>query len=176
VTRNIVPLIRRGTAADADLLAEFGARTFSDTFAPSNKPEDIAAYLATAFDPDIQAAELADPCITYLIAETDERMIGYAMLRAGSQSRSVLGPRAIELVRIYVAREWFGFGVGEALMRRCIDEARQAGYQTIWLGVWEHNTRAQAFYRKWNFQITGQHIFKLGSDLQNDFLMERPLS
>jgi ribosomal protein S18 acetylase RimI-like enzyme len=62
------------------------------------------------------------------------------------------------------------------LMRKCIDEARQAGYQTIWLGVWEHNTRAQAFYRKWNFQITGQHIFKLGSDLQNDFLMERPLS
>ena len=169
-------MIRRGTAADADLLAEFGARTFSDTFAPSNKPEDIAAYLATAFDPDIQAAELSDPRITYFIAETDEQIIGYAMLRAGSQSQTVLGPSAIELVRIYVAREWFGCGVGEALMGRCIDESRQAGYETIWLGVWEHNTRAQAFYRKCNFQITGQHIFQLGSDLQNDFLMERPLS
>ena len=61
-------------------------------------------------------------------------------------------------------------------MRACLDEARNAGYETIWLGVWERNARAQAFYRKWNFRAVGDHIFQLGSDSQRDIVMERKVS
>jgi ribosomal protein S18 acetylase RimI-like enzyme len=79
----------------------------------------------------------------------------------------------VELVRLYVLREWLGRGVGEALMRACVDEARRAGHATIWLGVWERNGRAQAFYRKWNFRAVGEHVFQLGYDPQKDILMQR---
>ena len=79
------------------------------------------------------------------------------------------------MVRLYVAQEWLGRGVGEALMRACLDEAQRKGCKTIWLGVWERNIRAQAFYRKWNFQAVGEHVFQLGSDPQRDILMERSL-
>ncbi len=58
-------------------------------------------------------------------------------------------------------------------MRACVDEARQAGHDAIWLGVWERNGRAQAFYRKWNFRAVGQHVFQLGSDPQRDIVMQR---
>jgi diamine N-acetyltransferase len=57
-----------------------------------------------------------------------------------------------------------------------MDEARSAGYETIWPGVWERNARAQAFYRKWTFRAVGEQIFQLGSDPQRDIVMERPLS
>jgi ribosomal protein S18 acetylase RimI-like enzyme len=60
-------------------------------------------------------------------------------------------------------------------MRACVDEARKAGHETIWLGVWERNERAQAFYRKWDFRPVGEHTFPLGADLQRDVLMERTL-
>ena len=60
-------------------------------------------------------------------------------------------------------------------MRACVEESRAAGHRTIWLGVWERNPRAQAFYRKWDFRVVGDHIFVLGSDPQTDLLMERPL-
>jgi ribosomal protein S18 acetylase RimI-like enzyme len=66
--------------------------------------------------------------------------------------------------------------VGAALMQACIGEAKQRGYETLWLGVWEHNQRARAFYRRWNFQEVGTHIFQLGNDPQTDILMERNLS
>lgn len=56
-------------------------------------------------------------------------------------------------------------------IRQSLDAARQVGYQTLWLGVWEHNGRAQAFYRKWGFHEVGQHIFQLGSDAQTDVVM-----
>jgi ribosomal protein S18 acetylase RimI-like enzyme len=167
--------IRRGTVDDAVLLSELGARTFSETFAAENTPEDLAAYLATNFNIAQQTAELKDRASTFLIAEIDGRAAGYAKLHDGAPEKGVEGANPVELVRLYVSREWLGRGIGEQLMRACLDQAQQTGHDTIWLGVWERNARAQAFYRKWNFRTVGEHVFQLGSDLQRDLLMERTL-
>lgn len=168
--------IRRGTLQDAELLAELGARTFSETFAVDNTPENMAAYLATSFAPAQIAADLVDPHCIFQIAETDGVAVGYAMLRTGAVPEQVTGERPIELVRLYVSRDSLGTGVGATLMQACIDEAKRGGHQTLWLGVWEHNNRAQAFYRKWNFREVGTQAFQLGDDPQTDFLMLRSIS
>lgn len=176
MTEQTLPLIRRATLADALLIAELGARTFSDTFAADNNPEDVAAYIAESFGPRQQAAELADPRASFLIAEIESTAVGYAQLKSGDAPKCVKGPHPVELVRLYAAKEWIGRRVGEALMRACIAEAREQGYQTMWLGVWERNERAQKFYRKWEFQVAGEHIFQLGRDRQTDWIMERALA
>ena len=167
--------IRRGSLVDADLLSELGAQTFSETYAEHNTPENLGAYLANYFNVARQTAELEDPDSIFLIAEVDGRAAGYAKLHSGEPEQGVEGAKPIELVRFYVLREWLGRGLGAQLMRACLDEARKAGHETIWLGVWERNPRAQAFYRKWNFRTVGEHMFQLGSDLQRDLLMEREL-
>jgi GNAT superfamily N-acetyltransferase len=167
--------IRRGTLADAGLISELGARTFTEAFAADNSPEDLAAYIATSFNVARQTIELEDPGSIFLIAQVDGRAAGYAHLHASEPEKCVEGANPVELVRLYVSRDWLGRGVGEQLMRACVDEGRQAGYKTLWLGVWERNARAQAFYRKWNFRTVGEHMFQLGSDLQRDFVMERAL-
>ena len=138
-----------------------------------NRPDDIAAYMAAAFSREQQAAELADPQATFFIAEIDGVMVGYAKLRSGAAAHGVTGEQPIELARLYASQAWLGRGVGEALMRACLEEARRGQHQTIWLGVWEHNARARAFYRKWNFRDVGSHVFQLGSDPQTDVLMQR---
>ena len=160
---------------DAGLLSELGARTFNETFAADNTQEDMAAYLASSFSLAQQTIELAHPASTFLIAEIDGVAAGYAKLQASEPPQAIQGTKPLELVRLYAAREWHGRGIGEALMRSCLDEARKVGYHTIWLGVWERNARAQAFYRKWDFREVGEHIFQLGSDAQRDILMEREL-
>ena len=175
MTQIPVVTIRRGTLEDAVLLSELGARTFSDTFAADNTPEDLATYLAANFNVAQQTAELEDPGSTFLIADVDGRAAGYAMLHDGEPEQGVTGINPVELVRLYVSHEWLGRGIGEQLMRACINEAQQAGHDTLWLGVWERNARAQAFYRKWNFHTVGEHMFQLGSDLQRDLVMERAL-
>ena len=176
MTMKPVPVVRRARVDDAALLAELGARTFSETFAADNRPEDMSAYLAAAFGRELQLNELADPQATFFIAEVDGVAAGYAKLHPGRTPASVKGERPVELVRLYVAQAWLGRGVGAALMRECLGEAGRAGYQTMWLGVWERNMRARAFYRKWNFRDVGKHIFQLGDDPQTDILMERSLS
>lgn len=169
----VTPLIRSATVTDASLLAELGARTFSDTFAADNNSKDMAAYMAAAFSPAKQAEEILDALSIWLIAEIDNEAVGYAQLKGGVAPECVTGAMPVELARFYVTQRWHGSGVSARLMSACLDEARQAGYQTLWLGVWEHNARAQAFYRKWSFEEVGAHIFQLGSDAQTDVLMAR---
>ena len=60
-------------------------------------------------------------------------------------------------------------------MRTCLNEAADAGHRAIWLGVWEKNEHAIAFYERWGFEIIGSHIFLLGSDEQTDMTMQRPV-
>ena len=167
--------IRRAKSDDATMLAELGGRTFNETFAADNTDEDMTAYLASNFNVAQQTAELANPDSTFLIAEVDGQPAGYAKLHAGESPDEIEGDNPIELVRLYVSSEWFGRGVGERLMRACLDEARNAGHETLWLGVWERNARARAFYHKWDFREVGEHIFQLGSDAQRDILMELAL-
>ena len=155
------------------MLAEVGARTFFEAFAAENTPDDMAAYLATAFNPAQLVVELANSAALFLIADVAGGAVGYAKLYAGAPWAGIEGAKPVELVRLYVSQDWLGRGVGAALMRACLEAARQAEHETIWLGVWERNERAQAFYRKWNFRAVGTHVFHLGSDPQTDILMER---
>jgi ribosomal protein S18 acetylase RimI-like enzyme len=165
--------IRPATPADAGVLAALAAEAFTDTFGADNAPGDMAAYLATAFGESIQRAEIVDPRNTVLLAERGGDMIGYAMLREGDAPRDVGDADAIEIARLYSFTRWIGSGVGATLMQRCLDEAAARGRRTIWLGVWEHNARAIAFYRRWGFADMGSHPFQLGTDLQTDRVMAR---
>ncbi|MBN1219138.1 MAG: GNAT family N-acetyltransferase [Anaerolineae bacterium] len=167
--------VRYATAADNVLLAKLGARTFYDTFAADNTPENMAAYLAGSFGPEKQAAELADPSSVFLIAEINGVAVGFARLREGQSPAKITGLHPIEIVRIYARQEWIGCGVGATLMQACLNEAGQRGCDTIWLDVWERNQRALAFYRQWGFVEVGTQIFQLGDDPQQDLLLQRPV-
>jgi diamine N-acetyltransferase len=165
--------IRLAVPADAAALAEFGAQSFYDSFAVDNRPEDMAAYIASAFNPEKQAEEIADPSSIILIAEIGNEMAGYARVNEGQAPASVSGNRPIELVRIYAGKAYIGQGIGPALMQACLDIASKRGCDSMWLGVWERNPRAIAFYRKWGFIEVGTQAFQLGSDLQTDVVMQR---
>lgn len=164
---------RRATPADAALLASLAATSFDDTFGADNTPEDMASYMATAFGESIQRAELADARHTVFFAERAGAVVGYAMLREGPAPDAVADADAIEIARLYATRHLIGAGIGAALMQCCLDEAATRGRSTIWLGVWEQNARAIAFYRRWEFADVGATTFMLGHDRQTDRVMSR---
>lgn len=169
--------IRPALPADAAAVAELGARTFRETFERDNDPADMTAYLGEAFLLETVHAEIADPASTFLLAfaAPDGPPIGYAQLKRGAADPAVEGPAPIEIARLYAAREAIGKGVGAALMRDCLARAARGGYRTIWLGVWERNERAIAFYRRWGFETVGSHPFMLGADRQIDLIMTRAI-
>lgn len=163
--------IRPATVSDAEVLAGLARRTFHDTFASTNDPTDMALYLSRAYGLDQQTRELTDRDITTLLVEQDGAAIAYAQLRSGHVPECVTGPNPLELWRFYVAREWHGRGIAQPLIDRVKAEARTRGATTLWLGVWERNDRARAFYVKYGFATVGEHIFLFGTDPQTDLVM-----
>jgi ribosomal protein S18 acetylase RimI-like enzyme len=167
--------IRVATISDAEMMTEFAWRTFHDAFAPMNSPDNMEAYMSQNFTLQKFSAQIADPRATFLIAEIDTTPVAFAKLYDGEVPICVSGLAPVEIERFYVDRQFHGKGVAQTLMQACFDRARQSGHGTIYLGVWENNHRAIAFYRKCGFDVVGSHVFQLGDEAQNDLLMERRL-
>ena len=167
--------IRYANENDSSLLAELGHKTFHDTFLAYNTPEDMAMYLSKHYSPAIQMSEIQDPNTVFLIAEINSIPVGYVKLKAQSTGDGIAGMSPMELQRIYTIQEYIGKGVGSELMKESIREAKERGFDCLWLGVWEKNERAIKFYERWGFKKVGNHIFTLGEDMQKDFTMELSL-
>lgn len=167
------PSIRRATPADASGIAAFALDVFNDTFAWCNTRENMLAYTSVALTAEAFAEAIGDRRCELWLAETDRALQGYAMLRTGDAISCVSGPAPIELARLYVRRTHHGQGVAATLMQHCFQRCRELGYRTWWLGVWEHNYRALAFYQRWGFRPVGAKVFQLGDDPQIDIVMTR---
>ena len=165
------------TVVDATRLAEFGARTFFESFAADNTEDDMRRHLASAWSPDKQLAEIQDPDIDTLIyADGAGRWQGFAQLRAGKTSDGVPREGSVELWRFYVDKPFHGQGVAAGLMNGVKLRAKRRGATTLWLGVWERNERAKAFYAKHGFRKVGSQVFVVGTDPQTDHVMLCPLA
>lgn len=161
-------ILRSATISDASALSSFAARCFQETFGPESRPSDMEAYLAKAFSPAAQAAEIADSAAIVILAlddgTSDGQLAGYAHLITHNTD--------MELKRLYVDAAWKGHGLAARLMDRILEECRRCGADRLWLTVWTQNHRAIAFYDKVGFRVSGSETFMLGEDAQTDHVME----
>ena len=170
-----MPTIRTANGGDAARLARFAELTFRETFAAENSPENMELHCAASYGEAIQARELADSATTVFLCEEESELAGFAQLRRGDAPPCVGASRTVEILRFYVASQWHGRGIAQALMRRALDHAETEGLEAVWLGVWERNPRAIAFYAKFGFVEVGAHVFPVGNDPQRDVIMVRRL-
>jgi GNAT superfamily N-acetyltransferase len=165
--------IRAAEPADATALTALMTRTFRETYRSDLfgicRPEDVETYVAEYFDEPRQYAELVDSAMRTLLVEVEETLAGYAQLRFGHAGPCVTGARPVELARFYVDRPWHGRGVAQSLMQACVAAAPNA--DPLWLGVYEHNERARAFYAKCGFVPVGRATFRMGDDVQDDWIL-----
>lgn len=165
-------VIRKASTADASALAKLAEKTFRATFGAMNTAENMDDHCQSSYSKEIQFAEIADPDVITLVAEENSELIGYAQLRWGSAPACVSGKFPGEIQRLYVSSIYHGKGIAGDLMNMVIHEMKLLGKDVIWLGVWELNPRALAFYKKSGFIEVGEHIFNLGQDLQRDLIMQ----
>lgn len=164
--------IRVASADDVEAIISLGIRTFRDTFDEVNTAENMMMYLNNTFTVKRISEEIAEPQSAFFLAEQESEIIGYARVRNSEKPDSVGDGKAIEIERLYADKKFLGKRVGYLLMSECLQYARDNAAKWVWLGVWEHNERAIAFYKRWGFEKFGDHVFMLGKDAQTDWLMK----
>ncbi|HEX8040043.1 MAG TPA: GNAT family N-acetyltransferase [Chryseosolibacter sp.] len=168
--------VRTCNAKDVDTLVALGIKTFRDTFDDFNTPENMIRYINSTFTKKAIEHEMSEPGTVFFLAFDGRNVAGYAKIRSGHQPQGLNDGAALEIERLYAHRHYIGKRVGYMLLNTCVSFAKKKGCRTLWLGVWENNSRAIAFYEKNGFKRFGQHTFMLGNDAQTDWLMKKELN
>ncbi|RQO70594.1 GNAT family N-acetyltransferase [Pedobacter sp. KBW06] len=162
-------------ASDVALLQEISRKTFLETYAAQNTAENMQHYLDKDFGLESLLAQINNPDSGFHLVWLGDQPAGYLKVNTGLSQTEPNMEQGLEIERIYVLQEFQGMKIGQLLFEHSIAIARKAGKAYIWLGVWEENGKAIAFYQKNGFVQFGTHVFKLGGDEQTDFLMKLDL-
>jgi diamine N-acetyltransferase len=167
----IVPV----TLNDVEKLQAISRITFSQTFMEYNTAEDMETYLSNSFSIEKLSAELNNPDTEFYFAQDQDIIVGYLKVNTGLAQTENKDATAFEIERIYVDQAYLGKKIGQLLFEKAIELAKAKNKSYVWLGVWEENHRALAFYHKNGLVPFDKHIFKLGNDEQTDIMMKLEL-
>ena len=164
-------LLIKASINDLHALQQLSRKTFFEAFAAQNTKENMAHYLAEGFSVEKLGAELHNPESEFYFALNGEEIIGYLKVNLGQAQTELHDIRALEIERIYVLKAFHGQQIGQLLLGKAIELAKQKNATCLWLGVWEENPRAIRFYEKNGLVPFGTHLFKMGDEEQRDILM-----
>lgn len=153
-------------------LVNVSRQSFSETFAPDNTEENLQTYLRNNLTKETLAVEVLNPDSEFYLSVISDKVGGYLKINVNSAQTELQEIEGLEIERIYVLKEYLGAGIGKSLFEKALERAKKLGKKYVWLGVWEHNERAVAFYKKNGFLIFGDHDFLFGNEKQKDLLMK----
>ncbi|TRZ35935.1 GNAT family N-acetyltransferase [Niallia circulans] len=167
--------IKKCTVEDVNMLQEISYETFNETFKDQNTPENMTAYLVVAFTIEKLKTELKNTSSHFFFVFVNTEIAGYLKVNIDDAQSEAMGAESLEVERIYVKSQYQKLGLGKQLFNKALDVSRQLNKKKIWLGVWEKNENAIAFYKRIGFVQTGSHSFYMGEEEQIDFIMTKTI-
>jgi ribosomal protein S18 acetylase RimI-like enzyme len=167
--------IKKCTPEDLHCLQELSFETFNETFKDQNSPGNMNAYLEKAFNLKQVEKELSNMSSQFFFVYFNNEVAGYLKININDAQSEEMGDESLEIERIYLKRKFQKHGLGKYLLNKALEIAMEGNKKNIWLGVWEKNENALAFYKKLGFVQTGAHSFYMGDEEQTDFIMTKTL-
>jgi len=167
--------IKQLTLQNLHELQEISYETFKETFKDQNTPENMHAYLEKAFNLKQLEKELSNISSQFFFVYFNNEVAGYLKVNINDAQSEEMGDDSLEMERIYIKSKFQKHGLGKCLLNKALDITRELNKKKIWLGVWEENENAIAFYKKMGFVHTGAHSFYMGDEEQTDLIMIKTL-
>ncbi len=165
--------IKKCNSEDLEVLREISIETFNDTFKEQNSPENMKAYLERAFNTKQLEKELSTTSSEFFFVYFNEVIAGYLKVNTNEAQSEEMDDESLEIERIYIKDKFQKHGMGKFLLNKAIEIAAEGQKKKIWLGVWERNENAIAFYEKMGFVHTDSHSFYMGDEEQIDLIMTK---
>ena len=167
--------LKKCTIEDLPVLQKISYETFNETFKHQNSPENMNSYLERAFNLKQLEKEILNISSQFFFAYSNNEIAGYLKINTNDAQSEKMGDESLEIERIYIKNKFQKHGIGKYLFNKAMDIAVESNKQKIWLGVWDKNENAIAFYEKMGFIQTGAHSFYMGDEEQIDFIMTKTL-
>lgn len=164
--------------ADAHRVSALAVETFPLACPPGTTQQNIDLFCSTKLSPQAFQEYLRDSRIRIWVASLGDELAGYVMTVSGEPdnpgiAQAVTNRPTVEISKIYVRAKAHGGGVAQELMDVAVDDARNEGVRSVWLGVNRQNLRANSFYERNGFFVVGERSFEVGDSLEEDFVREK---
>lgn len=146
--------VRDATPEDIEAISRVAEQGWTTTYGDLLAKATIEAALAEWYDPTLTRERIEDDAVTYLVAEQDDSVVGYA-------SGTAVDDAVVGLGSIYVTPEHWGEGIGTALLETFETRWSIHGYDAVRLFVLADNDVGQSFYRGRGYEVVGERETEL---------------
>lgn len=164
--------IDKVTSSELELLQRISRLTFFETFSNQNTPENMHIYLNSNMSLENLCNEYNNTDSSFYFIRINGNVAGYFKLNFSQKYPNNHEKKSLEIERLYLLKQVQNKGFGKQIMNTIFEVSKLKNISTIWLGVWENNEPAIAFYKKMGFEEFGNHQFKLGLEVQIDKLLK----
>ncbi len=172
----MIPVFKKCTIKDIKQLTKVSWDTFYDSYKANNDPHNFKTFLDNKFSEERLLEELNNQNCHFYFLHVNNNLVGYFKLNERDAQTETFDESTIELERIYVLKEFQGMGYGKLMIQKAIALSKEAGVDLLWLGVWKINENAVRFYQREGFKIFGTHIYVVGNEDQEDWVMKYHLN
>lgn len=169
-------MFKRCTEHNLKELTKVSWNTFYESYKDNNDPNNFRTFLDNKFNEERLLEELLNPNCHFYFLYDNSTLVGYFKLNEGNAQTEAFDEKTIELERIYVLKEFQGKGYGKMMIQKSIEISRDRNADFLWLGVWKINENAVRFYQREGFEIFGTHIYVVGNEDQEDWVMKYALT
>ena len=163
--------LKECSLADLEELRKISLETYYQTFRSMCSEEVMKNYLEEAFNTQKIEQELKNKNSKFYFLYSDNVLSGYLKINEGDAQHAFKFDTHMELERFYVKKDFQGAGLGRHLIKKAIQIAKKKSKECLWLSVWEKNEDAIEFYKKFGFEIIGEHEFRMSHEPQKDYIM-----
>ncbi|MEI6602743.1 MAG: GNAT family N-acetyltransferase [Clostridia bacterium] len=169
-------IFEKCTPSDAATLRALIIKTFTETVGQRNSAESLQVYFDTTCSLENIQVQLSDPHSAFYFLYVDAELAGYLKLNEHNAQTDIRDRDSLEIERIYLSKEFHSKGLGSVLLNKAEEIGAASHKKYLWLGVWEKNEKAIAFYQRNGFRTTSTHPFLVGEEVQNDLIMRKDLA
>ena len=107
-------------------------------------------------------------CAYFIITDNDNVIGG-----GGIQPLKGTDKNICELQKVYLKKEYRGKGIGQRILELCIDFAKEAKYDAIYLETFPNMKGAQKLYKKLGFNFLKHSMGKTGHNTNEIWMMKK---
>ncbi len=166
-------ILRPAGPEDSAALIDYMIRTAGETEFVLRYPDEV--HYTEEQEREILGNILRDPGQVMMVGTVDGKLAGNCSINGIGMKRKI---RHRCSLAITLFREYWGLGIGHAMISYLTELAERIGYEQMDLEVVADNARARALYRKCGFEESGRRIRALRFDdgtYHDEILMTRIL-
>lgn len=158
--------IRKATTADIESIGYMAYQIWPYAYRNILSLGQLQYMLGMFYSPESLRSQIEESRHQFLIAEIDEKKVGFASYSATETKGQ------FKLHKIYMLPETQGSGLGKQLLEQVKSDCSDLGATSLMLTVNRFNT-ALYFYKKQGFQITREEKFEIGNGyMMDDYILE----